>query len=532
MYLGRLTLFILYVVRFMESWIYFFQTYVKLYPYTCYLGTMYKFPFIFILFFLPELLFAGEPKPAAKFSFNGGKNYDEVSGKKAKLVNTVPVKDRFGNEGNAVYISGSRYSYINLGTYKALKPKAGTISLWVKIENEIWSGKGAFYNPILLTKYTQLNDYYEAYAIYYFMESGKINCVTAKDSTCQNNLATRDIVYKNRWYHVAISYNDTSMALYLNGQLESRVPQKFGIRFLEGDSVMVGHTANEKNQRYLLGAVDDIEFFDHVLTDKEVLELYLAPNPNKTVILLGRILMVLAVIIGLILIYFYTRHKVKAAVKIEKEKSEQANKALENELRVHRALMNPHFIFNSLNGLQDFILKNENEEANDYLIKFSQLLRKIMESNMSDLIALELEIELLKRYVEIEGMRFEENIHFTLTVDPGIVPSVTIIPIMMLQPFVENAIWHGLLNKKGDKSIRMSFELYKEKYLKCIIEDNGIGRKKDKFSIEKTSLATVFIKQRLDLLNKIHELECSLVIEDKPESAGTIVTIVLPILTK
>ena len=83
---------------------------------------------------------------------------------------------------------------------------------------------------------------------------------------------------------------------------------------------------------------------------------------------------------------------------------------LETELRVNRALMNPHFVFNSLNALQTFILKNENDMANNYLVKFSKLMRKILENNMSESISLEMEVDLIEKYLEIENLRFEENI--------------------------------------------------------------------------------------------------------------------------
>lgn len=492
-------------------------------------GKFYRV-FFSVLFFCLTGFLPGQIKPVASFSFNHGSNEDEIAGLKAKLLNVNPTEDRFGNKDNAIAIMGSYYSYINLGTSKTLKPDSGTISLWVKIENKIWSGKGAEYNPILLTKYTQLDDFYEAYAIYYDLGGGSICGVNAQDSTCQVNVTSHDPDVLNTWIHIAIAYNDETFLLYINGNQDRKIQKKFRTKFLESDSVMVGHTANKKNLRFLLGSVDDIQFYDKVLSDAQIRAIYNAPNPNKNVIIFKWVLFFTGLLAFVVALYFYIRRRVKIAVLKEKEKSEQVNTALENELRIHRALMNPHFIFNSLNGLQDFILKNANEEANDYLIKFSQLLRKIMESNMSDSISLELEIELLNRYIEIEGMRFEENIICTFYADPLITPSITIIPIMMLQPFAENAIWHGLLTKEGDKAISISFYPYQEKYLKCVIDDNGIGRKEDNTPNKKKSLAIKFIKQRLELLNKIHNLKCELVIENRPEGPGTRVIIILPIL--
>lgn len=488
-----------------------------------------KFSFFIILFLVCYFL-TGQTAPVAKFTFNDGKDYDEVSGNKAKLINIAPAKDRFGNDNHAVFISGSSYSYINLGTYKSLKPTHGTIAMWFKLDGFIYSGKGEAYNPLLLTKQTSLDDFYESYAIYYFHLFKKLVFISSRDSLLQTIAYSKENEFISKWFHVAITFDNTALSIYVNGKHEGSMPRNYETTYLDADSVMVGHTANKKNQRYTAGSVDDVEFYDRVLTGTEINDLYNAPNPNKNAVFYKWLMIVLAVAGFLALLYFYIRYRVNTAVKIEKQRSEQANVALENELRIHRALMNPHFIFNTLNGLQDLILKKEYDGANDYLIKFSQLLRKILESNMADVISLEQEIELLTRYIEIEAVRFEENFSYAIKVDPKIVPSTTVIPIMMLQIFVENSIWHGLLPKDGDKSIAIAFELYDKKYLKCVIEDNGVGRKTRVENMKKKSLATIFIRQRLELLNKIHNLRCSLLIEDRTLGEGTRVTIILPIL--
>lgn len=469
--------------------------------------------------------------PVAKFTFNNKADYDEVSGRKVKLRGANYTSDRFGNKHNAIYLYGNSGSYINLGNYKALKQRKASISIWVKLEGEIWSGRGREMNSIIITKNAEGDDFYEAYDIVYFLDTKKITAVCAKDSTNQIAIHSIDRFRLFKWHHLVMTYDDNSLAFYIDGALEKKLVKNFTTKFLETDSVMVGVTANKKNNRFCDGSFDDIEFYDRVLTDEEVYELYNAPNPYRNGIILNWVLVGLGFAAVVALIIMYIRYRIRIALKREKERMALANTALENELRVHRALMNPHFIFNSLNGLQNFILTNATEAANDYLVKFSKLIRKILESNMSDTITVELEIELLERYLEIEDMRFEENIMHTITVDPLIVVSTTIIPIMMLQPFVENAIWHGLLNKEGDKEIKISFTLYDKKYIQCIIEDNGIGRKPSgDESLEKKSLATLFIRQRLELLNKIHNLHCSLAIEDKPGRQGTIVRIILPVL--
>lgn len=470
--------------------------------------------------------------PSAKFTFNDKSEVDEISNKKANLIGVGFTNDRFGNQNSAVYLSGNISSYINLGNYKAIKPKVGTISIWVNVELEIPSGKGYKVNPFIITKLSNESDYYESYGLFYLLEGKNVCCLSTKDSVNQLCIISRKAFDRYKWHHLVMSYDFNTVSLYIDGKLEGKLKKGFETHFLETDSVLVGATANEKNNRFLNGTVDDIEFFDKVLTDDEILALYNAPNPNKNKIILNWVLIFLGIITLIITSYFYIKYKIELAVKKEKLKLELTNKLLETELRVNRASMNPHFLFNSLNTLHNFILVNDIENASDYLIKFSKLIRKILDSNMHGTIPLDLEIEILERYLEIENLRFEKNINYTIILDDAVVPSAVHIPIMMLQPFLENAIWYGLLNKLGEKKITISFSLYESNYIYCVIEDNGTGRKKDSTTsiVEKKSLATAFIMQRLDLLNKIHGLKCSLMIEDKPNQQGTIVKIILPIL--
>jgi len=472
-------------------------------------------------------------EPVAKFSFNNKSNKNDISGQPIKLVGVNYTSDRFGNENNAVFFSGNKGSYVNLGTYKSLKHRVASISLWVKIEHPDMSGTGAKYNPIIITKCNPTDDFYESYAMYYMLESKKLVAACAKDSTRDIGIFSKDTAVLNKWLHLVMTYNEEEMSFYVNGELQGSFHKNFETKFLEGDSVIVGLTANKKNNRWLIGSVDDIEFYDKVLTLEEIRELYKADDPNKDKLFLHKLLFGLGLFLFIICLIFTIRYYIKFALKKEKERLELSNKLLENELRIHRALMNPHFIFNSLNTLNHYILTNNNEVASDYLVKFSKLIRKILDSNLSDTILLEQEIELIHRYLEIESLRFKENIMHQVIIDPAIVSSSITIPIMMVQPFIENSVWHGLRDKIGEKTITVTFLLHKEKYILCIIEDNGTGRKmKEQTLSGKKSLATSFVSQRLELLNKIHNLNCTLNIIDKENNQGTIVEIVLPILNK
>lgn len=470
--------------------------------------------------------------PTAKFSFNGLKDYDEISLKKIRMVGASYVPDRFGNENNALFVYGNWQSYINLGSYPALKPETGSISLWTRMEHPVWYGKGTPYNPIIITKYTQENDYYESYSIYYMLKSEKLLVTMVQDSTKEATVFSSSFAL-NLWQHLVITFNDDSLALYLNGKLQNKLSKKFKTRYLASDSVVLGHSANKKNARFFSGLIDDVEFYDSVLSPDEVMALYQAPNPNRNKVILNWTLAGLGIVLGLLLLLILVRYQVKKGIQKEKKRFEFNNLILETELRVNRALMNPHFVFNSLNTLQNFILKKEHHIAHDYLVRFSKLLRKVLESNNSGIISLELEVDLLTRYLEIENLRFEKNILYTVSIDERLNAATMHIPIMMLQPFLENAIWHGLLKKEGEKTLHLSFNYHDARSLQCVIDDNGLGRKKSTIAnTGKKSLGIGFIIQRLKLLNKIHNLNCSLTIYDKENESGTTIIITLPILNK
>jgi two-component system, LytTR family, sensor kinase len=147
-----------------------------------------------------------------------------------------------------------------------------------------------------------------------------------------------------------------------------------------------------------------------------------------------------------------------------------------SQLTTLRAQMNPHFIFNALNGIQQYILQGNVEEANRYLSRFSKLQREILHNSSQQFISLEKEIELLTLYLQLEQLRFDKTFAWYLTVDERMDPDEIRIPTMVVQPFIENAIWHGLMTKLGDKRVEVHFLLVGEDYLHCIISDNGIGR--------------------------------------------------------
>jgi LytS/YehU family sensor histidine kinase len=180
--------------------------------------------------------------------------------------------------------------------------------------------------------------------------------------------------------------------------------------------------------------------------------------------------------------------------------------------------MNPHFIFNSLNSVNSFIAKKDEKSANKYLAEFSKLMREVLEFSQENFIPLSKEIVFLKRYLKLEHFRFNNDFDFSFEVDEKIVLDNYQIPPMLLQPFVENAIWHGLRYKeeKGNLAIRFSQE---SNYLKITISDDGIGRKcsiESKTVNQKKMKSTGIknVENRLEIIKSVFKKELIIDIRD------------------
>jgi len=185
-----------------------------------------------------------------------------------------------------------------------------------------------------------------------------------------------------------------------------------------------------------------------------------------------------AVIIGLIWLVFHFRlERVKAKNKIIQERLEMEKNILELEQEAARLQMNPHFIFNCLNSIQGFISVNDPFQAKKYLAKFAKLMRLILENAREEFIPLQNEISILENFLELEKLSINHKFDFTITMDESIDPEGIQIPPMMIQPFIENAIIHGLKKKEGKGLITIHFSINDE-LLICTLQDNGIGRKK------------------------------------------------------
>ncbi|BCY28964.1 sensor histidine kinase [Flavobacterium okayamense] len=180
-----------------------------------------------------------------------------------------------------------------------------------------------------------------------------------------------------------------------------------------------------------------------------------------------------------------------------------------------RSQMNPHFIFNALNSIQDYIVTNEKKLASSYLIKFSRLMRLYLEQSQVNEISLKEEIETLELYLSLEKNRFEADFEYEIKYDDNLLISQIKIPSLLLQPFIENAIKHGLSNKKGNKKIVVCF-YQKANFIEIIIDDNGVGREATQNKEnEYKSFATKATTKRVELINKNYKKNISVDIKDK-----------------
>lgn len=475
----------------------------------------------------------------ARFSFNDGNTEDEIGKLPSIARGAVLTYDRFGNENSAYHLNGNYSSYINLGSSKALKQREGSISIWFKVDFPVEAGKGPEINQILLTRCAQGDDFNEAYGMAYVLKTDNVAAWVSDSKVKQVAAYSKDSLSLRTWHHAVLCYNDEMMCFYLDGNEVGTMTKNFESKFLEGDSVMLGYYNSQKNQRFFNGSLDDIEIFNKVLSKKEIMELYEAPNPNKNARLWQWLWIVAISIVSIVILAWSIKKRIAYVVNKEKERNQLILHAMEQEIKMLKAQMDPHFIFNSLNTILQFIITQQNDKAEIYLTKFSKLIRKILESNTHETISLSDELEILKKYLEIEALRFDEFIISDIHIGSDIDVQNTFIPHMMIQPFVENSIWHGLLAKKGEKILKLEFEKKDDNTLLCIIEDNGVGRVKSRLARrmeDNASLAINFIEQRLELMSKKYNTNYSLELIDKvnekEESLGTRVEITMPMLKK
>ena len=237
------------------------------------------------------------------------------------------------------------------------------------------------------------------------------------------------------------------------------------------------------------------------------------------------------------------RYRVGQIRREERLKTAFNQRLAQVEMSALRAQMNPHFVFNCLNSINRFILVNEPETASEYLTKFSRLIRLILDNSRSETVPLDKELDALRLYIEMEAMRFEGRFEYSINVDPALQPEHLEVPPLIIQPYVENAIWHGLMHQKTLGQLRISLAPLRPTMLLgsgekaglfIQIEDNGVGRAralelKSKSAQSRKSHGMELTNERLDMFRSLYHVDTQIHIEDlfTPEgaAAGTRVNI-------
>jgi len=286
--------------------------------------------------------------------------------------------------------------------------------------------------------------------------------------------------------------------------------------------------SNERNSQYVNDLIIkyDSERKNSQITDlakqNEIAKLKLSRNRNIWIGLFSAF-----VLIGTILFILYRTQQLRNDKKI-----------LSLEQEAMRSQMNPHFIFNSLNAIKLYIINNEQKNAVYYLNKFSKLIRKILAASRDKETTLAEEIDTVNLYIDIENIRFSNEIKTTSNIDDSLNINTIKLPSLILQPFIENTIWHGLSPKKGEKKIKVSYEKVSNTHLKITITDNGIGRDaaaiiKSKKVHKRKSVGINLTEERLINFYKNfkykHTLEFIDLFDDNQNAMGTKVILKLPV---
>ena len=241
-----------------------------------------------------------------------------------------------------------------------------------------------------------------------------------------------------------------------------------------------------------------------------------------------------AIAFAFIVFLFYRRKRELVFRQREAELNKQIS---EVEMKALRSQMNPHFIFNCMNSIYKFMKQNDTDKAGDYLVRFSQLIRSVLENSKHKDVILADELISLELYIQMEQLRLQHSFDYKITVDRNLDPENTLTPPLLLQPFLENAIWHGLKNRKTPGLLNV--EILKEKNtIIYTIHDNGTKPEEEdltedlKTKITKTSMGSALTKERIDLINYAKGSKAGLteedILDEKQNYCGHRATIILP----
>jgi tetratricopeptide (TPR) repeat protein len=325
-------------------------------------------------------------------------------------------------------------------------------------------------------------------------------------------------------YNLSWLYEDISKLHERTGDYRQAYENQL-LASLYGDSL-----ASETYQQALAGTRAQYEA-DKISKELELLSVKLQRNRLLVWVLIGGF-----GLIASITILFINRYRFRSRQRLE-AMNHTISELNQTNLRQQ---MNPHFIFNTLNSIQYYVFQNDKIASNNYMTKFATLIRKTLENSRHTEISIKEELDALHLYLELEELRFKEKFDWTIRVDEEIDTLAYKMPTMLIQPYVENAITHGLMNKENGKGFLYVELQLQDGQIICTVEDNGIGRAKaleikQQKNTNHHSLGTNITESRLKLVNELYGKSMNVVytdlLDDKGEPAGTKVEINFPIIT-
>jgi len=314
--------------------------------------------------------------------------------------------------------------------------------------------------------------------------------------------------------HYILDYNQNNITFYYKAlSTRSQGSYRFMYRMLGLDSTWINTSSSTNFARFPSIPTGDYRFEVKVLNEDDVesevasIQLVIdSPFYEKW----WFYLLYVAIIVGIVSSFFIVRIRIiKKQNFILQSKKEIEKELSQSQLSALQSQMNPHFIFNALNSIQDYIISNDKELASDYLGLFADLMRKYLHFSQLNEVHIADEIEALDMYLQLENVRFDNTLDFSIVISPELKMSNMKLPVMLLQPFVENSIKHGLFHKKGSRKLVVSFH-EDTRNLIIKIKDNGVGRVKSAEILKRirrghTSFATSAIQKRMSLINLENE---------------------------
>jgi len=318
-------------------------------------------------------------------------------------------------------------------------------------------------------------------------------------ATLENSVLSLAYIYE-RMYEIAKLQGDFSSALSYH---EKFIKIRDSVRTIEKTEKI-----NELEQKY-----------NKAQNEKTIKEL----SQAKQIASLRNKIYIAGIILALLIIFLIIIFNRQQTLK-----SKQEN--MEVEQRLNHARMNPHFFFNTLNSLQTFSMQeNKDSKVARYLSKYAKIMRETLESTYKEMNSVEQEVDYLTNYLDIQKLRYPDKFEYHIDVDETVEPDETYVPSMIIQPFIENSIEHGLNTSQETGIINISITTNNNRLL-INITDNGSGFTTDKKAREYPSRATQIIKDRLLLLNKKHKTDASYEIGKGDKDIGTSVKIILPLI--